>query len=134
MSDEIQQGRSQPPRDEDDYDDAPRARRGDLDDPDRFRRPQADVTGGLIPYKNPKALIAYYCGVFSLIPCVSIVLGPAALILGILGMRYQKQHPTAGGLGHAIAGVVLGSITTLASLAFVAMFLVGFIAAIAKSK
>jgi hypothetical protein len=24
-----------------------------------------DVTGGIIPYKKPAALIAYYCGIFS---------------------------------------------------------------------
>src|SRR5690349_5342595 len=51
--------------------------------PDRFRK--QDVTGGLIPYRNPRALTGYYLGVFSLIPCVSLFLGPAALILGLLG-------------------------------------------------
>lgn len=67
----------------------------------------------LIPYNNPKALIAYYCGVFALIPCVGLVLGPIALTLGILGLQYVKAHPTAKGTGHAIAGIVLGAITTL---------------------
>jgi hypothetical protein len=46
---------------------------------------------------------------------VGLALGPAALILGILGVRYSKQHPTAGGLGHAISGIVMGTLTTLAN-------------------
>jgi hypothetical protein len=68
-----------------------------------------------IPYKNPLGLIAYYLGVFAVIPCAGLLLGPAALVLGILGIRYRNKHPTAGGLGHAITGVVLGSLTTLAN-------------------
>jgi hypothetical protein len=102
-----------------DEDDVPRRRRRRDDDDDdiaaRIRKPH-DPTGGLIPYRNPKALIAYYLGVFSLIPCLGAALGPAALILGILGLQYHKRHETAGGMGHAIAGIVLGSLVTLGHL------------------
>jgi hypothetical protein len=90
---------------------AARPPREDDDDDVRIRQPGAIET--LIPYKNPMGLIAYYLGVFSIIPCVGLLLGPAALVLGILGIRYRNKHPTAGGLGHAITGVVLGSLTTL---------------------
>ena len=31
---------------------------------------QADATGGVIPYENPRALTAYYLAVFALIPCI----------------------------------------------------------------
>ncbi len=120
MTDEIQPDRPKKKRpkedDELDQEPAPRKRRAsseDEDDPDRFR---TDGTGGLIPYRNPKALISYYCGVFSLIPCVGGILGPIALILGFLGIGYQKKHPTAGGMAHAIIGIVLGGLTTLAHL------------------
>ena len=58
-------------------------------------------------------MIAYYLGIFGLIPCVGLILGPAALMLGILGLRYSKEHPEAAGGGHAIAGIVLGILTTL---------------------
>ncbi len=74
------------------------------------------VTDRLIPTKNPKALIAYYCGVFSIVPCFSPILGPAALVLGVLGVRECKRNPGLPGKGHAITGIVLGSITTLLSL------------------
>ncbi len=101
----------------------------DEDDDDDYRRPADD--GGvstLIPYKNPKALTAYYLGVFSLIPCAGALLGPAALILGILGLRYVKANPTAKGTGHAIAGVVLGSLTTLGNWGLILIGVVGALA------
>jgi hypothetical protein len=99
---------ARPPDDPDDWDEdeeRPRRRpaRGESDEP----------IAAIIPYKNAKALIAYYLGVFGLIPCVGSLLGPAALVLGILGLRYVQAHPTAKGTGHAITGIVLGSIEIL---------------------
>jgi hypothetical protein len=90
-----------PPRDEDDLDE------------DRFRREDDDIVRTFIPYKNPKSLVAYYCGVFALIPCLGLILGPIALIFGILAWKDYHQHNTAGGLGHAITGVILGAVTSL---------------------
>ena len=66
--------------------------------------------GGLIPYKNPKSLWAYYLGLFSLIPCLGIFLGIAALVLGIGGLRYANLHPEARGKVHAWVGVIMGYI------------------------
>jgi hypothetical protein len=103
-------------RDDDDYDDEPRRRRRRYDDE------EGDATGGLIPYKNGKALAAYYCGVFALIPCLGMVLGPIALIFGLLGLKYAKEHPRAGGKGHAIAGIVLGSLVLLGHLGVILVF------------
>jgi hypothetical protein len=100
-----------------------RVLREDDNDDIRIRRP--DPVETFIPYKNPLALIAYYVGVFAVIPCAGLLLGPAALILGILGIRYRNKHATAGGLGHAITGVVLGSLTTLANWGFVLVMTVG---------
>ena len=62
----------------------------------------------IIPYKNAKALIAYYCGVFSLIPCFPI--GLIGLVLGILGLKYAKEHPEAKGKIHAWVGIILGGL------------------------
>jgi hypothetical protein len=115
-------------RDDDDFDD------GDEDDRDerprrRKREEEGDETGGLIPYKNSKALAAYYIGVFSLIPCLAVVLGPTAVVLGFLGLRYAKEHPKAKGKAHAIVGIVLGGITTLLHVGGVVVLLVaGFLA------
>ncbi|MCX7701945.1 MAG: hypothetical protein N2039_13795, partial [Gemmataceae bacterium] len=86
-----------------------RRRRDEGDDEDQER---GDATGGLIPYKNPQALGAYYCGIFSLIPCLGLILGPIALILGVLGLRYRSMHPTAAGGPHALVGIILGSLAS----------------------
>ncbi len=67
----------------------------------------------LVPFRNPKGLLAYYTGVFSLIPVLGLLLGPIAFILGILGVKYANRHPEARGKGHAISGIVMGAITTI---------------------
>ena len=107
-------------RDEDDDRPPPRSRRRDDDDFDDDERPrrrrrrndeeQGDVTGGIIPYKNPAALAAYYCGVFSLIPGLGCALSPIAICLGILGLVKASAHPKSKGRAHAITGIVFGLI------------------------
>jgi hypothetical protein len=83
-----------------------------------------DAVEVFIPYKNPKGLIAYYLGLFSFIPCFGLLLGPAGIILGIMGLRYSKAHPEARGAGHAIAGIVLGAIGSLGNYG-VLLFILG---------
>jgi Domain of unknown function (DUF4190) len=116
-----------PADDEDDWeeDERPRRRRDTSDDDD----------GGvstLIPYKNPKALIAYYCGVFGLIPILGFFIAVAAVVLGIMGLRYVKAHPTAKGTGHAIVGIVLGSLSLLAHFSCIGFVVFGIIASSRK--
>lgn len=76
--------------------------------------PAPDNTlGGLIPYKNSAALTAYYLGVFSIIPCLGIPMGIAALVLGLRGLAYAKAHPEAKGKTHAWVGIIAGSFFAL---------------------
>ena len=82
---------------------------------------QGDGTGGLIPYKNPMALLGYYVSVFGLIPCAGMVLGPAAIVMGIMGLKFNKANPHTKGVAHSWVAIVLGSIELLAHLAFIAM-------------
>lgn len=79
--------------------------------------PQApsDATGGIIPYKNAPALVGYYLGVFSLIPVLGLLLGPAAFILGIIGFRAYKKEPRKRGHIHAWVAIILGLLTTFAN-------------------
>jgi hypothetical protein len=61
---------------------------------------EGDATGGVIPYKNPPALIAYYCGIFSLAACIPIPLlflplPIVALVMGIKGLRKAKAERAA---------------------------------------
>lgn len=69
-----------------------------------------DATGGLIPYNNPMALIAYYLGLFSLFPCLGLVLAIPAFVLGILGLRARNRNPAIRGSVHAWIGIILGGI------------------------
>ena len=121
----------------DDDEERPRARRVDEDDYEdpgdrrpRRRRNAGDATGGLIPYKNAKALAAYYCGVFGLISCFLVLgfFGIVPIILGFLGLKYAKQNPEAKGQAHAITGIVLGFLELLTFLGQVG-YLVFLIAA-----
>ena len=56
------------------------------------------------------ALIAYYVGVFSIIPCLGPLPGIVALVLGIKGLKYANEHPEAKGKAHAIVGIVAGGL------------------------
>lgn len=83
-----------------------------------------DGTGGLIPYKNPKALTAYYLGIFGLFPFIGFMLAVPALILGILGLQARKQNPLIKGAVHAWVGIILGTISiSYHLLGFAAMLL-----------
>lgn len=74
---------------------------------------QGDATGGLIPYKNPPALIAYYVSLLSLIPLIGIAFGIAAFILGIVGLKKRAANPAIKGSAHAWIGIILGGGMTL---------------------
>lgn len=71
---------------------------------------QGDGTGGMIPYKNPAALAAYYLGIFSFIPLIGLFLAVPAFVLGILGLRAKKRTPAIRGSVHAWIGIILGGI------------------------
>jgi hypothetical protein len=70
---------------------------------------------GIIPYRNPPALVGYYISVVSLIPGFALAFGPIAIILGIVGLRKHKTDPRVKGTAHAIVAIGLGSLTTLAN-------------------
>lgn len=75
-----------------------------------------DVVSTIIPYTNPLALTSYYLGCFSAIPLLGLLLGPAALVTGILGLRKRMKHPEMKGLAHALVGVIVGGLVFLAHL------------------
>jgi len=78
----------------------------------------------MVPYKNPKALIAYYFAIFSLIPCLGLPFGIAAFVLGILGLKAANAHPDAHGKVHAWIGIILGGLCGLGNLAALIAMLV----------
>jgi hypothetical protein len=64
---------------------------------------------GVIPTKNPAALIGYYFAVFSL---VAPFLTPVALILGIMGLVRVRRHPESRGTAHAWFAIVAALVVT----------------------
>lgn len=78
--------------------------------------PSSGAFGGLIPDKNPSALTSYYLGIFSIIPCVGLPMGIAAVVLGLRGMNLVKQHPEVRGRTHALVGIIAGGLFGLINL------------------
>ena len=74
---------------------------------------EADSTGGLIPYKNPHALTAYYLGIFSGLPLIGLPFGIAAFILGLKGLKARQQNPVIKGSVHAAIGIGCGGLFSL---------------------
>jgi len=68
----------------------------------------------MIPYRNPPALIAYYLGLFSLLPLIGLVLAVPALLLGIVGLVKRSRQPEIKGAVHAWIGIIMGGLLTLA--------------------
>ena len=94
--------------------------------PPQAYAPQTTIGGfgGMIPDKNPSALTAYYLGIFSIIPCLAIPMGIAAVVLGMKGLKLVKERPEVRGRTHAWVGIIAGGLFALINigvLAFVAV-------------
>jgi hypothetical protein len=96
--------------------------------PTRPFETEGDKTGGLIPYKNPHALIAYYLGIAALLPVIGIPFGIASLILGIIGLKKRRENPIIKGSAHAVIGIVLGACSILCYGGFIAVSIIGVFA------
>ncbi len=97
---------------------------------------EGDATGGLIPYKNAPALIAYYCGIFSLIACIPFFfpLPLVALVLGIKGLRKAKAEPHVKGQVHAWIGIVCGAIFSIIGIAMTVVVVIAMIAGMKQGR
>src|ERR1700677_2173302 len=89
--------------DEDEYEDEE-----EEDERPRRRNRGDGAVSHVVPYKNPMALAGYYCGFGSLLPGLGCLLGPLAIILGVMGMMKVRKEPRAHGTAHAITGILLG--------------------------
>ncbi len=68
-----------------------------------------------MPYRNRYALIGYYLAVFSLIPCVGVVLALALLPLGLMGLSEAKRNPQARWKGACVdSDTILGTLVLVA--------------------
>ncbi len=72
---------------------------------------------------NKAADVTFSKTVMSLGFIVGMVFELAAFILGIFGLLYVRKYPTARGTGHAIVGVIMGSIFLIVELAALILLL-----------
>ena len=84
----------------------------------------SDPMSTIIPFKNEKALIAYYLGVFSIIPCLGIPLGIAAVYLGQLGLKAVAKNPAVKGTVHAWIGILGGGFFLIVNLVGILLVIV----------
>lgn len=89
---------------------------------------EPDATGGLIPYKNPKALAAYYLGILSMFPLVGLPLGIIAFVLGRKGLREAKEYPEVRGRVHAWIGIILGGGSSIVWTLLLVLIIVSIVA------
>ncbi|CAN5910836.1 hypothetical protein BH23PLA1_BH23PLA1_39680 [soil metagenome] len=89
--------------------------------------PGDDAISTVIPYRNAPALIAYYCGLFSLIPCLGLPLAITAVILGFKGLGLVKRNPQVKGTVHAWVGLVGAGIGFLINVPLVTLLVIGLI-------
>lgn len=85
--------------------------------PPKKRRPRSrdlaaagEVFGDFTPWRNPASVYAYVVSLVALIPFLGLVLGPIAILLGVIGWIKRRRDPTIRGGNFATAGIVLGSI------------------------
>lgn len=90
-------------------------------------RSESSGLNAVIPHKNVRALGACYFAVFSIVPIFGMPLGFMGMVLGILGLRFQRLHPETGGKVHAWIGIVLGGLCGFGYLALIILGIVGVI-------
>ena len=56
-------------------------------------------------------MIAYYMGIFSLIPVIGLFLGLGAFFCGLTGLKHVREHPESHGKVHSWVGIILGGLT-----------------------
>jgi len=65
------------------------------------------------PRNSQTAVWSLVTGIASLLCCCICILGPVAIVLGIVALSQLKSHPELTGRGFAITGIVLGIVSLL---------------------
>ena len=105
-------------QEDDDYDDRPRRR----------RKPEIEATDFLIPTNvSAASMAACYFGIFScFLPLLGFRMAMIALPCGIVALRRRKKDNSYGAVTgdiRAVVGVISSSLTILAHLAFLVMYI-----------
>jgi len=92
-------------------------------------RPTASPLDAIIP-TNPLAALSCYAGIFSILCCfLGVLLGPTAIVLGVLGLKkWNVQESSYGATTSKIRiwiGIITGSIGTITGLIALILLLTG---------
>jgi hypothetical protein len=80
----------------------------------------------MLPVGRPiSAIAAGYLALFSVLPLIGLLPGIAAIICGTTALKTIRNDPSLSGRGRAWFGIILGGLTTLVSLVFVVLAIVG---------
>ena len=74
---------------------------------------------------NPRAMTAYRCAIYGLIPVAGLLLGPVAVAWGLAGWRHSRLNPDSHGVGHAVLAVILGLLELLTNAVGLALIWIG---------
>ncbi|HWB19304.1 MAG TPA: DUF4190 domain-containing protein [Phycisphaerales bacterium] len=77
----------------------------------------------MVPYHNGPALAGYYVAVASLICGLGLVLGPVAVILGIIGYRKYVRQPEVRGMTHAWVAMIVGGAVFVLNVAAIVLII-----------
>jgi hypothetical protein len=69
---------------------------------------------------------AYWVACAGLIPGLGLVLGPAAIVLGLLGRAYARSQPECTAVEQATAAVLFGSLSALTNWLGLALMVLGW--------
>lgn len=94
--------------------------------PESEQEARVTLATRLFPYRNLRALIAYYCAIFGLVPLVGLFLGPAAIVFGIFGATWAEAHADSRGMYHALFAIVLGTVELTAHIVLPLTLLIFF--------
>jgi len=90
------------------------------------RSPEAGLIDALVP-TNPLAAVACWTGIFSVLLCgLGVVLGPIALITGIISLKRgtlveQSGYGKATTKARSWIGIVTGGVGTIVSIVFIVL-------------
>lgn len=84
----------------------------------------SDMLGGMIPTGNPASLIAYYCSIAGLLPCLAPICAPIAIIKGRQGLAAHRENPAIAGRTHSLVGIILGTLDLVLLLGIVLIFVI----------
>src|SRR5436190_22628793 len=78
-----------------------------------------------VQLRNPEAACAYRVSLYALIPPLSLILGPLAVLLGLRARRRGRRDPNFTRAGLATAAIVLGALLTVTSWAGLTLMILG---------